>query len=202
MAKSKIELANIALSSYLGHQRITNIEEDTPEAEQVELHFDAVRREMLSEWDWAFAIRRERLAKIAENDRPEWGSKFARPNNVLRIRWVADPNDAKQGVIAGRISDTPREVVGGFIYSDLDTATVEVIEDQEDVTLWPPKFDAAFSALLASRMAIPLTETASKAESAISAYTDYMDAAKVENQMQNPPVIVENAGRQLGVEVR
>lgn len=177
--KSKVQIANIALSTYIGSARINSLEEGSKGALQAELHYDSVRRELLEAWPWSFARRRMALAKHAINDRPEWASKFAIPSKCLLLRWVNDPQEAKDAIQAGEIYDTPREIDGQAIYSDLDQASCEYIYDEEDVSRFSEKFVAAFAAALAARMAISITETASKAQYAAGAFEQLIDEAKV-----------------------
>lgn len=188
---SKVQIANIALGTYLGKGRINSLDERTPEAQQIDIHYDEVRREILSEWSWHFVTRRDVLARVTVNDKPEWASKFALPAKTLLLRWVNDPQSAKDAISQREVYDTARLVQGGFIYSDLEEATAEFVGDFDDPTVYPPKFTQAFAALLASRIAVPLTETANKASAAASEYDRLLDEAKVQDiQMEMPIRII------------
>ena len=187
---SSVQICNIALGTYLGKGRITALTEGTAQAEQCALHYDDARREILSEWPWSFATRRQALARLAYNDRPEWASKFARPANLLRLNWVNDPEEAKQAILCREAFDTPRDVTDSHIYSDLPAATAEFIFDQEDPTVYPPKVTQALAALLAARMAVALTETAAKFQTAMNAYAIHLDEAKVQDIQTERPITV------------
>lgn len=187
---SKVQIANIALTTYLGKGRINALDDRAPAAQAVDIHYDEVRREILSEWPWNFATRQAMLARVSVNDRPEWESKFSLPAKLLRLNWVNDPLSAKDALQCRRVYDTARHVQGSFIYSDLTEASAEFISDVDDPTVYPPKFTQAFAALLAARMVAVLVETASKAQAAMDAYTVYLDEAKVADIQTEPPIVV------------
>lgn len=193
MTTSAVQIANIALTTYIGAERIISMDDQSKEAFHCKLHFDDARQELLSEWTWSFATKRERLAKLAVNDKEEWESKFALPIGLMRLNWVNDPASAKEAILCREVYDTPRLVEGAFIFSDLDEASCEFVFDNEDVSSYPPKFTQAFAALLASKIALPLVETASKAQNALAAYVDYLDAAKVHDIQMERPIIVRRS---------
>lgn len=190
---SKVQIANIALTTYLGKGRVNSIDDRSPAAQQIDIHYDEVRREILSEWPWPFAIRHADLARVTINDRPEWQSKFALPAKTLRLNWVNDQAAAKDAILCRTVYDTPRMVQGGFIYSDLETAVAEYVADVDDPTTYPPKFTQAMAALLAARVAMPLTESGSKARGALDTYYMYLDEAKVAAVQLHPPIVVMNS---------
>lgn len=196
---SKVEIVNLALSTYLGAQRINSLEEETPMSLQAVLHFPHVRRELLEMWDWSFARKRVALAKLATNDRPEWATRFAMPVSCMRIRWVNDPMVAKDAYQAREIYDTEREIAGKFIYSDLPSATMEYIHDEDDVTTYPELFVQAFAATLAVKMAASLRESASAGANAQDAAMSYLDEAKAHDARQYPPIKVVNMVNWAGV---
>ena len=116
---SKVQIANIALVSYLGMTRINSLDEPNSSAIQINTIYDVARQEILSEWKWGFATRRQRLAILSNNDRPEWAFKYALPGNMIVLNWINDPYSAKLAVTDRQVMDTPREVEGGFVYSDV-----------------------------------------------------------------------------------
>lgn len=187
---SKVQIANIALVSYLGMTRINSLDEPNSSAIQINTIYDVARQEILSEWKWGFATRRQRLAILSNNDRPEWAFKYALPGNMIVLNWINDPYSAKLAVTDRQVMDTPREVEGGFVYSDVPEATAEFVFDQNDAGSYPPKFIQAFAALLASKVAMPLTETANKVEFALTRYETLLDEAKVADVSLSPPVVV------------
>ncbi|MGL4813288.1 MAG: hypothetical protein ACRCXM_16080 [Beijerinckiaceae bacterium] len=193
MAASKVSICNIALSTYLGKGRINALTEATAAALQCNLHYDEARREVLAEWPWSFAIRRQAMAQLSVNDQPEWKAKYSFPSNALRINWVNEPEPAKLALLSREVYDTPRKVEGRFIYADIVNPVVEYIIDLDDPVDYPPKFVQALAALLASRMAIPLTETSSKASFALQEYQRYLDEAKVADlQLEEPVRVIQN----------
>lgn len=187
---SSVEIANMALSTYIGSQRINDMDEQSAAALQIRLHFGHVRRELLQRWPFSFARRRVALARTTGNDRPEWRSRFSMPPKVMGIRWVNDPQTAKDAISLREIYDTPRDIVDGFVYSDLEAATMEYIFEQEDATTYSEQFVQAFAATLASKIAMTLRESASAAQNAQEAAAAYLDEAKVYDARLHPPIRV------------
>lgn len=187
---SQVKICNIALTTYLGKQTITDIDERSATAEQCGIHYDETRREIISEHDWSFCTKRERMALLANNDRDEWAYKYSMPAGLVAIRWANTPEAAKAAMADRRINDEARYVEGRFIYSDLRDSFIEYVFDNDDPTTYSPKFVQAFAALLASKMALPLTETQSKATAALDAYEILLDEAKVQDIRLSPPILV------------
>lgn len=196
---SRVEIANMALSTYIGARRINSLEEEGVNATALNLHFDATRREILATWPWSFARKRERLALMATNDRDEWAHKYAMPEAVLNVRWINDPQEAKDAASTLEIQDTAREVAGQFIYSDVPDAVMEYVTDLDDPNAYSPHFVQAFAALLASKVAMHITENAAKASNALDAYVTYLDQAKVADLKIQAPVRVQSVSNWLGV---
>lgn len=187
---SKVQIANIALTTYLGKGRINGLDDKSPAAQAIEIHYDEARRELLSEWPWSFAMRFDALALMATNDRPEWAHQYALPPKILRLSWVNDAEAAKAAMECRRAHDTPRLVQAGYLYSDLPNAHAEYLADVDDPTVYPPKFTQALAALLAHRITMMLTETASKSQAALDAYDRLLDEAKVADLAVIAPVVV------------
>lgn len=185
-----VQIANLALITYLGKARINSLDEQGPSPMQLSVVFEDARKEILSEWPWSFAVKRQKLALMSTNDRPEWAYRYKMPVGALIINWVGTGEAAKQAMVDRSIEDCAREVEEGFIYADQPDAWIEFVMDQKDTSVYSPKFVQAFAALLASKVAVTLTETASKMEFALGRYAELLDEAKVADQHLNPPIIV------------
>ena len=80
----KIDICNNALIEAHQDATITNIDEDSVEAERCRRIYDFTRRELLSAYPWTFATKFVKLARVKEDIE---GYKFAYkyPKEALRI---------------------------------------------------------------------------------------------------------------------
>ena len=80
----KIDICNNALIEAHQDATITNINEDSVEAERCRRIYDSTRRELLSMYPWTFATKYVKLARVSENCE---GYKYAYkyPTEALRI---------------------------------------------------------------------------------------------------------------------
>lgn len=187
---TKVQIANIALVNYLGMSRINSLSEPGTGATLISGVYEDARREILSEWCWSFASRRVKLAKLVDNDRPEWAFRYSRPANCVRINWVSQPELIKASMNTGSLDDAARAVASESIYTDTPDAVIDFVYDQDDPETYPPKFVMAFAALLAGRAAIPGTETSAKVQHALGDYDRLKDEAMVFDVQQSPPIRV------------
>jgi len=184
---SKVQICNRALSTYLGVGRINSLDEETPAAEQCNLHYDDTVKSLLEMDEWIFAAGRKVLAEVT-NDRPdEWAYKYSNPSNMLLIRWVNEPETARMLMLQDKSPDSDREMIEGFIYSDVQYAACEYTKLVSDPTIFPQYFADAVSAALAGHMAMPLTESLSRASNASKVAEQRLENAMVMNERQSPP---------------
>ena len=183
---SKIQICNRALSTYLGVARINSLTESTPAAEQCDLHYDDTVRSLLEMDEWIFATGRKTLAEVTNDRTDEWAYKYANPSSLLLIRWVNDPEIARMQILADGSADSDREMIEGFIYSDVQYAVCEYTKLISDPTVFPQYFADAVSAALAASIAMPLTESLTRAKNASNVAEQKFEAAMVMNERQSP----------------
>lgn len=184
--QSAVEICNVALTSYLGARPITALEQPIPEAEACRLHYDRVRRSLLERADWTFATRRAALVRMADNDRATWTYRYARPPDMLKLRWVNDAALMAHAYGFGRTPDRIREVTGDSIYSHIDGAVIEYTADVDDPTLFPPSFGDALAAALAAAIALPITRDGAKMQAAQENAAVLLEQALVSDASQKP----------------
>lgn len=183
---SKIQICNRALTTYLGAGRINSLTEETPEAEQCNLHYDDCLRTMLEEHPWTFATSRQVLAELT-NDRPdEWSYRYQRPSNCLRVHWVNDPAVANYKIEMSEDPDEAREMLQDNIYSNVPLAVCEFTTLLDDTSKFSQLFKNALSALLASTIALPITEDLKRFSNASNIHVDLMDKAIAHDEQQEP----------------
>ena len=153
---SPVRIANMALSNIGARSSIEAFSEDTPEAQQVDLHYDFARRVSLEAFDWSFARKRQALA-VHSLAAPEdmWGYRYQYPSDCLICRKLVNP--------AGEDGDDVPFVVEmasdgtKSILTDLSEATMIYTFDQIETSMFTTHFIRALSFALAQLIAYPLT---------------------------------------------
>lgn len=180
-----INICNRALSTYVRSAPIAAITEDSLPARQCRLHYDAALESLLQRHAWVWATRRESLALLV-NDRDEWEYRYAAPAQLIRVNWVNTAEAARMAIRAHETPDTDREIAGGSIYSDVEGAVISFVKNQPDSAIYPPLFSDALAAELASRLAMPITQTVSVARSAMDAASELYDRARAADAGNSP----------------
>lgn len=185
---SKIQICNRGLSTYLGASRITSFTQDSPEAEQCDLHYPDVVQAIQERHWWDFNKARQTLAELT-NDRPtEWAYKYAKPATAIMIRWVNHPDVAIASILQNKSPDSEREMTSDAIYSNVQYAVCEFSVLVTDTTLFPQYVKDAISAELAASIAMPLTEDIKRANNAMTVAQDRLDVAMALDESNTPPI--------------
>lgn len=175
---SKVQICNLALSRVAVSSFIGNIEtERSKEAIVCNRWYDHCRRVVLQDFDWGFARRREALALTGGTAPTHWLYEYVYPNLCLSVRSLVHPSTPtprKDQKIPYEIGNDGTQRV---IYTDLEDAEVVYTVDVTNANLFPPLFENALSALIASEIAIPLTIKPDMIAQARQAYLQFKDQA-------------------------
>ncbi len=145
MATSPVEICNSALIK-VGAARITSLSDGTKAALICNEQYPKLRREVLRQHPWNFAIRRKALAASVVEPEYDYSKAFVIPSDVLRIlstdlprhlEWVVEQNSSGQRVLL----------------TDSDTCKIRYIKDVTDTTIYSADFEES----LALRMAVDLS---------------------------------------------
>ena len=152
---SKVQIAKLALQHIGDRYDISALTEDSVEAEQVNLIYDDVRKEVLRMHPWRFATRFTSPATLSVTVPANWTYAYTYPSDGLRILQIEDPlgRDLEQIPFETAVLSDDTRVI---LTDELD-AEFRYIYDEEDPTKFDPEFVNAFSFMLASRMAMALT---------------------------------------------
>lgn len=192
---SQVQICNVALTTYLGVDIITSLDEGSPEAIQCDLHYDRCLRALLERHWWTFALGRQVLAQQTNDRNNEWAFKYQRPADAMNICWVNEPKTAMAMLQKNRSPDTRRHITENDIYSDVSGAVCEFTRFVDDPTKYPQVFADALSAHLASAMAMPLTKNGRLARDAMDAANYLTDLAMaVDANDQHPQEYAQQAG--------
>ena len=151
----KIDICNNALIEAHQDATITNIDEDSVEAERCRRIYDATRRELLSMYPWTFATKFVPLARVKEDVE---GYKFAYkyPTEALRINnfYVNSTAYKARNFIPFDLVDAKVAIVDGekCICCDYEEPFVSENIDVVEESILPENFCRLFYLFLAQKI--------------------------------------------------
>lgn len=176
MATSVLDIYNIALS-LLSVNPLISEGDTSAEGNMCNLLWPSVRDSVLSDRMWSFATMRVALNSDPVASSPGNYSRFALPNDFIRIDRVTED----EGM------DLPVEflVEGQWILAEgLDVAYVKYLAQITDTTLYSQQFVQAVSTRLASEMAIPFVESRTLQEQLFRLYQYKLESASASDSQQ------------------
>lgn len=168
---SKVDICNKALT-LMGANPITNLEEDSNEANILNRVYPTSLKSALSECKWNFATTRSTLASLSDTLAWKYDEEayvYQRPSNCVRIFGVSD-------------SQAVWREEGDVIISDSSGLGVLYVFLHEDPTKYPAKFIDALATRLAADSCYMITNSKSKTDDLRAQYeTVDLPAAISEN---------------------
>lgn len=159
MTDSRVDVASQALAR-LGEPSISSFEEDSDTAEKVNQLYEPTVLQLLGSYDWSFATRRKELSEDAAGTPiNEWKRAFLMP--TLRTERVGKPLSVFNTTERRAPQVFDYEIQGRWLFTDFETIVVEYIGRVPEAE-WPGYFHTLAIEALASTLALPVTENASK----------------------------------------
>lgn len=151
----KIDICNNALIEAHQDATITNIDEDSVEAERCRRIYDATRRELLSMYPWTFATKFVELARVSDNvDGYKYAYKY--PTEALRINnfYVNEAAFKARNFIPFELAEIKVSIVNGdkCILCDYEQPFIAENIDVEEESLLPETFCRLFYLFLAQKI--------------------------------------------------
>lgn len=146
---TKLEIVNIALAR-LGESPIQSMDEGTAPANLAKVFYDSARRSALRDYNWAFALRTLRLARLVETP-VDFLYAYSVPVDCLRVLQVR-----RSGFPDSLDSGLRFVTRGGVLFTDEESVILEYISDVEEATEFDDKFVEALTYKLASELAMAL----------------------------------------------
>lgn len=176
----KTTIINRALS-LLGAEPITNLTDNTPEANIASRFYDESRKSILSECLWNFATKRKSLnlsTDTLEFYVDEANHVFQLPSDIIRIFGVSAP------AATWRVEQE-------YLIADTNEFGIIYVFDQTDTTKYSSSFTDAFADKLASDMAYAVNNSKTEATMLLEKYDGQsLPKARSENsQVGTPPDI-------------
>lgn len=155
---SEVQIGNLALGHLGTRTTIQSLTEESVEAAAINLWYDFVRRQLLSDGHWSFARKRVTLASHSE-DPPEniWAYRYQYPADCIEIRRIENE------YVNSNDDNIPYEVEmdstedSRSILTDMDDAAIVYTFDQTNPETYSPMFVNAMAHLLASHIAMAVT---------------------------------------------
>lgn len=173
---SEVDIANRALQK-LGAERITSLTQDSENARECNVAYEAVRDAELRAHPWNFAIKRAQLA--ADTTAPAFGftNAFTLPSDCLRVL----PPDPSYN-----LNSHDWQIEGRKILTN-DSAALEIryIYRVTDTTQFDALFTEALACALAVELCEKLTQSNSKGQAMRADYTSTIRAARRQNAFEN-----------------
>ena len=147
---SDVEICNMALTR-LGQSRIASLSQSGLEAEMCTLYYAQTRDELLSSYEWPFAMERKVLAAEAGTNLTEYDYKYTLPTDLLRPITQISEDDYSD------LTDDFR-IEGQFLYSDLSPNYLKYIKKVTKASELSVLFVEPFYLRMATKMCLKLTQ--------------------------------------------
>lgn len=147
---SQVAICNMALVR-LGQQRISSLSDSDVNAEMCSLYYEQTRDELLSSYEWSFAVERKELAEVAGDNFTDFDYKYALPTDYLTVLTQISSEDYSD------IEDLWR-IEGKYLFSDLSPTYIKYIKKVLEATELPPLFVEPFYLRLATKMSSKITQ--------------------------------------------
>jgi len=145
-------MVNNALQKIKVSKRISDLEEDTKEANAAEEVFYELLENLLEMHKWNFASARVKVAQADETPAFGWDHQYTLPGDFIRVSEMWDNADMR-----GQL--TKYHLEKGVIMTNSDDVYLRYVYRCVDPNLMTPTFRAAFSKLLGSNLAVALANS-------------------------------------------
>lgn len=146
--------------------------------------YDEARRQVYADAIWDHAL--ERVSLAADTNAPAFGRsyKYLLPADYIRVATINDEF----------IPETDYEIEKGYIVCDFEAPlNLRYVFDQEDITLFPPKFLLCVARKLAALIAYDVTGNRSMVDEMEGRYMEEIGTAKGVDAQQNPPKRIQRS---------
>jgi len=151
---SETQIGKLALQHIGDRYDITDLSEESVEAEQINLLFDDTRDWLLRQHPWGFANKFATPSSLTGTVPNNYDYMYTYMTDAVRVLGVVDPLDAGTKIdfeVARNSSDVK------VILTDQQSAEFRYTQRITDTAQFDPEFTIAFSYALAAKIAMPLT---------------------------------------------
>ena len=147
---SEVSISSMALTR-LGQARISSMTQKGLGAELSNQYYETTRDELISDYDWPFAIKRESIAVSADTNLSNFTYMYTLPTDYLRVLTLLSSEDYSE------IKDA-WQIEGLKLLTDINPAYIKYIRKVENPVELPQLFVEAFYLRMATKMCIKLTQ--------------------------------------------
>lgn len=144
---SQVSICNLALLKF-GEITIDSIDDSTKEARACKALWDIVRDNLIYQFPWNFAAKRETLTQLSTEPDFEYDYEYSLPSDCLRAWEMYD-------------SDSNWVIEGGKLLTDDDDVELKYISKVTDVSKFVPSFQTCLATALAAELTVKLGESKS-----------------------------------------
>lgn len=154
---SVIQICNMALSRVGNSNPIASLTEASTQARQCNTHYEQCRDEVIQAFPWGFASKRVALALIDEELVTNWTYCYAYPSDCLRVFSIVAAGLRNPTLAQSVQYEVANYLDAKVILTDEPDAEVFYASRVTDPALFPPLVVKSIAALMASRIALPIT---------------------------------------------
>lgn len=178
MAKSEVDICNMALSRIGVTMQIQSLTERSKEAASANLIYEQTRDKVLAAYPWAFA-KRTKVLQLTGTPPDRWAYRYEYPNDCIAVRHIYPSLTGSVGGQSLRLwlqqNRARYELYAGdnnnlTICTDQETAVVEYTARITNPLLFDSAFTSALGWALAAELALPLAKGIDYSRNAAAAY--------------------------------
>jgi hypothetical protein len=169
---SEVSICNQALS-WLGGNLISSLEDGTQEANLCRANYEPLRDAVLQNYDWTFAIRREKWPASVEEPAFGYGKQYPIKEDCLKIIEVTSGG-----------SNVDWFVEGQNVITDVASIEVRYVARVTNTNNMSPMFRSCLATRIAAEIALPLTSTRSLQNDMFSLFERKLSEAVTADAMQ------------------
>ncbi len=178
---SRVITARRALALIGTQTNIESFSEDSPEAAISGLFYDQSLFELLSEFDWSFARKFQKLPEHPAAPVNNWKYRYALPADLVVLRGQVNPQGRKRRTPPGQIQN-----IDGVVTFMTDVEKTEVFYTAK-VDTDAPYFKKVHTFLLASYLAGEYLADEKRSKDMADRYLASLDNAKAIDSLQETP---------------
>ena len=152
---SQVQIAKLALQHIGDRYDISDITEESVEAEQINLIFDDTRDEILRRFPWRFAKKYTSPASLTVTVPGLWTYAYQYPSGCVKVRGITNILGADAEALKFEVALLEDDTK--VVLTNEDSAEIFFTAQVTDTTRFDPEFTMALSFLLASRVCMALT---------------------------------------------
>jgi hypothetical protein len=176
-------ILNTALQQIKVSKRVTGLDQNnSKEASAFDEVYEDKLAELLEMHKWNFATKRVQLARLSTTPPFEWLYEYQLPHDFIRVHRAYDNSDGRGGI------DDEIAVEEGVLRTDATSIYLKYVYRVTDPNLMTPTFRSAFAKLLASQVAVSLTNDTTLRDRMYREFQeDALPTAKSIDSLQDAP---------------